>query len=111
MDSREYIHSDPSVMSGRPVVRGTRLTVEFLVGLLASGWTHEQVLDSYPQLSHDALRAVEAARTADASRFLSDPELDSIRQRSHLTEEDAAALADEIDHAVWERFRHRVDEG
>lgn len=44
------------------------------------------------------------------SRFLDYLDLESIRQRSQLTEEDAAALADEIDHAVWERLRHRLDE-
>lgn len=42
------------------------------------------------------------------SRFLDYVELESIRQKSELTEEDAAALADEIDQAVWEKNRHRV---
>jgi RNA polymerase-interacting CarD/CdnL/TRCF family regulator len=46
----------------------------------------------------------------EVSRFLDYLDLESIRQRSQLTEEDAAALADEIDHAVWERLRHRLDE-
>jgi hypothetical protein len=42
------------------------------------------------------------------SRFLDYMALESVRQRSELTEESAAALADEIDRAVWERNRHRV---
>jgi hypothetical protein len=42
------------------------------------------------------------------SRFLDYVELESIRQKSELTEEAAAALADEIDQAVWEQNRHRV---
>lgn len=67
MDWREHIHSDLSVLAGRPIVRGTRLAVDFLLGLFASGWTHEQVLDSYPQLTRDALRAV-FAFAADAMR-------------------------------------------
>ncbi|HLL81206.1 MAG TPA: DUF433 domain-containing protein [Longimicrobium sp.] len=58
MNWREYIHSDPGVLAGKPVVRGTRLAADFLLGLFASGWTHEQVLEGYPQLSADALRAV-----------------------------------------------------
>ena len=45
-------------MSGKPVVKGTRLTVDFLLELLAAGWSGEQLLDSYPNLSHDSLRAV-----------------------------------------------------
>lgn len=48
MNRREYIHADPAILTGKPVVRGTRLGVEFLVELFASGWTHQQVLDSYP---------------------------------------------------------------
>lgn len=58
MNWREYIHADPAVLAGKPNVRGTRLAAEFLLGLFASGWTHAEVLDSYPQLSGDALRAV-----------------------------------------------------
>ncbi len=42
------------------------------------------------------------------SRFLNYLELESIRQKSELTEEAAAELADEIDRAVWEQNRHRV---
>ena len=58
MDWREHIHSDPEILSGKPVVKGTRLTVDFLLELLAAGWSGEQLLDSYPNLSHDSLRAV-----------------------------------------------------
>ncbi|HEX8671395.1 MAG TPA: DUF433 domain-containing protein [Longimicrobium sp.] len=60
MNWREYIHSDPAVLAGKPVVRGTRLAVNFLIRLLASGWTREQVLYRYPQLSDEALRAIVA---------------------------------------------------
>jgi uncharacterized protein (DUF433 family) len=58
MDWREYIHSDPEILSGKPVVKGTRLSVDFLLELLAAGWSGEQLLDSYPNLSRDSLRAV-----------------------------------------------------
>jgi uncharacterized protein (DUF433 family) len=58
MDWRQYIHSDPEILFGKPTVKGTRLGAEFILGLLAAGWTEEQVLESYPQLSPDALRAV-----------------------------------------------------
>ena len=51
------ITSDPAVMAGKPVVRGTRLTVEFLLGLLASGATAEEILDEYRGLEGDDLSA------------------------------------------------------
>jgi uncharacterized protein (DUF433 family) len=58
MDWRQYIHSDPKILLGKPTVKGTRLSVEFLLGLFAAGWTQQQVLENYPTLSSEALRAV-----------------------------------------------------
>jgi uncharacterized protein (DUF433 family) len=58
MTWQAHITTDPDVLGGKPVVRGTRLAADFLLGLFAAGWTTEQVLASYPQLSPDALRAV-----------------------------------------------------
>ena len=58
MSWHEYIHSDPSALAGKPVSRGTRLSVEFPLGLLFEGWTGQQILESYRQLSHEALRAL-----------------------------------------------------
>lgn len=58
MDWHECITSDPRVLVGKPVVKGTRLAVEFILGLFAEGWTEQQVLESYPSLSSVALRAV-----------------------------------------------------
>lgn len=63
MDWREHIHSDPKVLLEKPVVKGTRLSVEFLLELFAAGWTEQQVLDNYPTLTHEALRAVFAFAT------------------------------------------------
>lgn len=58
MEWSDYIHSDQSVLSGKPVVRGTRLSVEFLLGLFAEGWNEQRVLENYPQISQEALQAV-----------------------------------------------------
>lgn len=58
MDWRQYIQSDPEVLAGKPVVKGTRLAVNFLLDLFAAGWTQKQVLENYPPLTPDALRAV-----------------------------------------------------
>jgi len=55
---QNYIHSDPKVLVGKPVVKGTRLAVTFILQLLATGWTEQQILDSYPALSTDVLRAI-----------------------------------------------------
>lgn len=49
--------ADPAVLVGKPVVKGTRLAVEFIIGLLAAGWTHEQILDNYPGLTVEDIRA------------------------------------------------------
>ncbi|MEZ4767167.1 MAG: DUF433 domain-containing protein [Caldilineales bacterium] len=57
-DWRDYIHSNSEILQGKPVVRGTRLAVDFLLGLMAAGWTEQQMLESYPTLSPNALRAV-----------------------------------------------------
>ena len=53
----DRITVDPHVLVGKPVVKGTRISVELVVDLLAAGWTHEQVLDSYPTLKADDIRA------------------------------------------------------
>jgi uncharacterized protein (DUF433 family) len=46
------------VLVGKPVLRGTRLSVEFLLGLFAAGWTERQVLESYPTATPEAIRAM-----------------------------------------------------
>lgn len=58
MDWRTHITSDPGTLAGKPAVRGTRLGVEFLLGLLAAGWTPQQLLERYPTLTPEALGAV-----------------------------------------------------
>jgi uncharacterized protein (DUF433 family) len=52
------IVSDPQILGGKPTVRGTRLAVDFILGLFAAGWTQQQVLESYPSLTPETLRAV-----------------------------------------------------
>jgi uncharacterized protein (DUF433 family) len=44
---------DPKVLVGKPVIRGTRLSVEFIIGLLADGWSEAQILENYPGITHD----------------------------------------------------------
>jgi uncharacterized protein (DUF433 family) len=49
--------SNPGVMMGKPVVSGTRITVEWILEKLAGGETVEQILDAHPRLNQDAVRA------------------------------------------------------
>jgi len=58
MNWRTHIVSDKEILLGKPTIRGTRIAVEFIVELLASGWTEQQILDNYPQLKKEDLQAV-----------------------------------------------------
>ena len=57
MDWRQRIESKPDVLCGKPCLRGTRLSVEHLVGLLAQGWPIDEVLHAYPGLTMEDLLA------------------------------------------------------
>ncbi len=57
MNWQDRIVVDPEILVGKPVIRGTRLAVEFLVELLAQGWTEEQILDSYPGIAREDILA------------------------------------------------------
>ncbi len=57
MDWRDRIVLDPNILAGKPVVRGTRLAVEFLIDLLAQGWTEDDILRNYPGLTADDIKA------------------------------------------------------
>jgi len=51
------IVSDPGVMMGKPVIKGTRITVELILEKLASGETAEQILEAYPHLTREGIQA------------------------------------------------------
>ena len=48
---------DPNVLAGKPVIRGTRLSVEFVIGLLAGGWSEPDILANYPGVTHEDIIA------------------------------------------------------
>ena len=58
MNWKQLIVTDADICGGRPRVRDTRLTAEFLLGLKAAGWTDAQILESYPTLKSGHLQAV-----------------------------------------------------
>ena len=57
MNLLEHITLDPEVRFGKPCVRGTRITVGDVLGYLASGVSEQQLLDEFPQLTRDHIRA------------------------------------------------------
>jgi uncharacterized protein (DUF433 family) len=57
MNWQERITIDPSILVGKPVIRGTRLAVELIVELLAQGWSEEEVLKNYPGITQEDMQA------------------------------------------------------
>lgn len=47
----------PDILAGKPVIRGTRLSVEFIIGLMAEGWTETDILGNYQGITHDDIIA------------------------------------------------------
>ena len=57
MTEHPRISLAPDVLAGKPVVRGTRLAVEFVIGLMADGWSEAYILANYPGITHDDILA------------------------------------------------------
>ncbi len=55
---KDHIISNKSILLGKPTIKGTRLSVEHIVNLLAQGWSEQQILENYPTLSKNDLFAV-----------------------------------------------------
>jgi uncharacterized protein (DUF433 family) len=53
----ERIHQDPEILAGKPVIRGTRLAVEFILELLAAGRSEAEILDDYPGMTREDILA------------------------------------------------------
>ena len=53
----DRISLDPAVLAGKPVIRGTRLSVEFIIGLMADGWSETDILAEYPGLTREDIAA------------------------------------------------------
>lgn len=54
--TNERIALDVSILAGKPVVRGTRISVEFVIGLMADGWTRAEIVAAYPGLTQEDIR-------------------------------------------------------
>jgi uncharacterized protein (DUF433 family) len=55
---KKLIISDPKIMMGKPVIAGTRITVEMILEKLSAGETVEQILEAHPRLTNEAIRAL-----------------------------------------------------
>ena len=60
MDWRTYIHSDPGVLGGKPVVKGTRISVELILEYLSDGGSAADVVAAYPHVTEQDVRAAVA---------------------------------------------------
>ena len=58
MNWKNYIVSDKDILLGKPTIIGTRISVEHIVGLMAQGWSETQILENYPRLTRESLKAV-----------------------------------------------------
>jgi len=57
MDWRDRITIDSKVLVGKPVIKGTRIAVEFVINLLAQGWSESEIVRNYPGLTHEDILA------------------------------------------------------
>jgi uncharacterized protein (DUF433 family) len=67
---QDRIRIDPNVLAGKPVVGGTRLAVDFVIGLLGQGWSEDDILKNYPGLTREDIAAClqYAAETLNAEK-------------------------------------------
>ncbi|MEE9293973.1 MAG: DUF433 domain-containing protein [Phycisphaerae bacterium] len=61
---QDHVELNPNVMAGKPVIKGTRITVELILQRLGDGWTEEQLLTSYPHLKSEHIRAAQSYAAA-----------------------------------------------
>ena len=57
MSWQDRIIVDPAILVGKPVIKGTRIAVEFVIDLLAQGWPESEILRNYPGLTHEDIQA------------------------------------------------------
>ena len=53
----DRIEINPEILVGKPVVKGTRLAVEFIIDLMGQGWSEQEILDNYPGLAREDIQA------------------------------------------------------
>jgi len=64
VDWRQFIERKPGVLGGKPVIKGTRISVQLILERLGDGWTEAELLDAYPHLTPEHIRAAQAYAAA-----------------------------------------------
>jgi uncharacterized protein (DUF433 family) len=64
MDCQSRITINPNILVGKPIIKGTRLAVEFIIDLLAQGWSNEEILRNYPGITIEDIQACLAYASA-----------------------------------------------
>ena len=67
MNWQKYIHTDPAVLAGKPIVKRTRQSVDFVLSLMAEGWAKRRILKNCQQLSREELQVIRRHRETDHS--------------------------------------------
>lgn len=109
MNWQMHIHSDPEILAGKPVIKGTRLAVEFILGLLANGWTEHEVLESYPALAPESLRAIFAFTAEALSGGVAAPANTVHEPASSYAGKFPGRRTVEVDAEEYEDLRYRLD--
>jgi uncharacterized protein (DUF433 family) len=75
MEWPNRISLDPEVLCGKPVIKGTRISVELILGWIASGWSEQEILEEYPGISAEDVRACVqyAQRLVASERVYAEP--------------------------------------
>jgi len=60
MNWQDHITADPDILVGKPIIRGTQFPVELILERMADGWSQQDLLNSYPKLTPEAIQAVYA---------------------------------------------------
>lgn len=58
MNWKDYIVADENILLGKPVIKGTRISVEHVINLMAAGWTEDQLIENHPRLDKTKIQAV-----------------------------------------------------
>ena len=67
----DRLHSDEKILGGKPVIKGTRLAVAFILDLLEQGWDEKEVLENYPSLAREDIEACRAYQQQVTRAFIS----------------------------------------
>ena len=66
---KDYIIADPKILVGKPVIKGTRISIEFLLGLFSKGWTERQIMEEYRSITMESLEIVKSLYTKKIAKI------------------------------------------